>query len=94
MVTCASHTGTGYDTDVNDNGVPNTHAFTVNGTVVLSDGTKLIQIRNPWGSEKYWGKWSDGDSRWTAEHTQKAGQVIADDGLWWIDAESYHTNFA
>ena len=94
MVTCASHTGSGYDTDTNHIGVPNRHAFTVNGTVELSNGEKLIQIRNPWGSEKYSGPWSDYDWNWTEEYKQEAGQVIADDGLWWIDAKNYHESFS
>ena len=74
--------------------MPYRHAFTINDTVKLSDGTKLIQIRNPWGSEKYWGPWSDRDDRWTEDFKKEAGLVVSDDGLWWIDAFNYHENFS
>ena len=42
MVTCGSFTGTGSDKDQNDIGVPFRHAFTINGTIELSTGEKLI----------------------------------------------------
>ena len=74
--------------------MPSRHAFTVNDTKELSDGTKLIQIRNPWGKEKYWGPWSDSDYRWTEDFKKEAGLVEEDDGLWWIDSDNYHSNFS
>ena len=60
----------------------------------MTDGTKLIQIRNPWGSEKYWGPWSDKDDRWTTDFKKEVGLVDEDDGLWWIDSDNYHSNFS
>lgn len=69
------------------------HAFTINGTVELSDGTKLIRARNPWGKETYkgpWGDYNNEDWRWTAEFKEKANFINADDGLWWTTAEIYH----
>jgi len=68
MVTCQSFQGAGSDKQQNDIGIPYMHAFTINGTKQLSDGTKLIRIRNPWGSETYKGPFSDkgeDDERWT-----------------------------
>ena len=65
MMSCSSFVGTGSDRDTNDIGVPYRHAFTINGTVKLGDGTKLVRIRNPWGSEYYKGPWSDQSDKWT-----------------------------
>lgn len=47
------------------------HAYTLVDTIELIDHeddgkkVKLIQMRNPWGAEKYVGPWSDEDDRWT-----------------------------
>ena len=65
MVTVASFIGTGSDQDTNEIGVPYRHAFTILGTVKLSDDTKLVKVRNPWGKEKYAGPWSDESNDWT-----------------------------
>ena len=53
------------------------------------DDVKLVQIRNPWGSEEYHGSWSDKDIRWTEELKKQANLVVADDGLWWISADDF-----
>ena len=45
--------------------MPYRHAFTVLGTERLSDGTKLMKVRNPWGAEKYAGPWSDSSYYWS-----------------------------
>lgn len=48
------------------------HAYGVLGAVVLSggahDGQKLIQMRNPWGTNHYNGPWSENSSLWTADY--------------------------
>jgi hypothetical protein len=41
------------------------HAYTVLGTVKLSNGEKLVKMRNPWGVEKWKGAWSDHSYKWT-----------------------------
>ena len=46
-------------------GIACSHAYTVLGTIELDDGTKLLKIRNPWGSESYTGDWSDESDTWT-----------------------------
>mmetsp|Transcript_34743 Transcript_34743/g.42709 ORF Transcript_34743/g.42709 Transcript_34743/m.42709 type:complete len:109 (+) Transcript_34743:119-445(+) len=49
------------------------HAFTVYKTVELSNGVRLVQVRNPWGRETYTGDWSDSSSLWTPELKKEAG---------------------
>ena len=58
MMTASNH--------VRNHGLPSGHAYTLLGAVKLSNGTKLLKIRNPWGSEVYNGPWSDGSSQMTA----------------------------
>jgi len=59
MVTAGSYSGTGSDKDTNALNLPYMHAYACLGTVQLSDGTKLVKMRNPWGHELYSGPWSD-----------------------------------
>ena len=93
MITACSHMGNGSDQEQNEIGVAYAHAFTVLGTVRLSDGTKLVRMRNPWGSETYHGDWSDKSSLWTEQYKQEAGHVESDDGMWFISAKDYHESF-
>ena len=59
----------------------------------LSDGTKLVKIRNPWGKETYHGPWSDKSDKWNSKLKQEAGHTDENDGVWFISAEDYHENF-
>lgn len=95
MVTCGSKVGTGSDQDQNAIGVPYRHAFTVPATLKLNDGTKLIQVRNPWGKETFKGDWSDSSAKWTEAIKNEVGDKykIKNDGLWWINAKDYHESF-
>lgn len=90
MITTASYTGTGSDQDTNSIGLPYRHAFAVLGTVKLSDGTKLLKLRNPWGAEKYAGPWSDDSETWTRLAKLEAEHADLDDGVWFMDAKTYH----
>lgn len=59
----------GAGTNVSHHGLIEGHAYSVLGAYTLNDGgkkIKLVKMRNPWGSEKYHGDWSDKDPRWTA----------------------------
>ena len=64
-------------------------AYTVIDTAILDDGTKLIKMRNPWGSETYHGDWSDDSSLWTDQFKEEAGYLNRDDGSWFISADDY-----
>lgn len=88
MVTSASHVGTGSDQDQDKNGIAYRHAYTIVAAAELEDGTKLLRVRNPWGSERYFGPFSDDSAKW--ENYPGFEYVKANDGQWWIDAKSYH----
>lgn len=88
MVTSASHVGTGSDQDQDKNGIAYRHAYTIVAAAELEDGTKLLRVRNPWGSEMYHGPFSDDSDTW--ENYPGFEYVKKNDGQWWIDAKSYH----
>lgn len=54
---------------------------------------KLYKVRNPWGSERYTGDWSDKSSLWTEILKEKHSIKDENDGIWYISAEDYLTNF-
>ncbi len=64
------------------------------GVASLQDGTKLVQVRNPWGAEGYKGKWSDKVSNeYTEKINKEIGHEAKDDGVYFIEFGEYLTNF-
>ena len=81
-------------------GLVENHAFSLL-CVAHVEEHQLIQLRNPWGSDKEWnGPWSDGSSLWQ-EHPAVAtelGHVGAmggakADGLFWMAFEDFSRLF-
>lgn len=71
MITTGSHFASGGDRETNRDGIPYTHAFTVLLSMTLSDGTKLLKIRNPWNIEFYKGVWSDTSRKWNRKISEE-----------------------
>lgn len=87
----ASSPGSGNDQETDVNGVARSHAWTILGAHELSNGAKLIEVRNPWGAnEKYVGPYNDEDSVWTPELRAEVGAVDRDDGKWFIPIENFY----
>lgn len=69
------------------------------GATKLSDGTRLIAIRNPHGKEIYKGAFQDDDPRWrnypgevkTHRATRRGGQI--DDGTFHMKLEDWYKTF-
>lgn len=76
-------TSGGNDTETSANGIVLGHAYTILGVVELSAGPRLVKLRNPWGSEKWRGRWSDSSDLWNATPNAKteANFTEADDGI-------------
>ena len=60
---CGSHDNT------TANGVACSHAYSILDTHVLTNAAgdvhaKLLKVRNPWGTERYGGPWSDFSEKW------------------------------
>lgn len=66
------------------------HAYSVLGVKTLSDGQRLVKLRNPWGKETYHGTWSDYSDDWTTTVLDEADHAIADDGIFFMRLEDYH----
>ena len=92
MITVASQIGTGSDKDQNALGIPYRHALSVLDTKLISNGLRLIKVRNPWAAETYHGPWSDKSDLWTDQIKYEAGYEDIDDGVWFISVEDYHEN--
>jgi len=69
------------------------HAYTVLGVKELSNGVKLVKLRNPWGLEGYNGDWSDKSPLWTPELRAEAGAVDKNDGFIHMTVEFYRATF-
>ena len=78
-----------------DTGLVGPHAYTVLGPVELSNGQRLVKLRNPWGYEKYSGPWSDtDDTNWTdALRAEVAQDRTLDDGIFFMPLDLYMEAF-
>lgn len=59
---------------------------------------KLVEMRNPWGSEGYTGPWSDSSDLWTPELRQTVEAATGhgsanDNGIFYMDIDSFKRNF-
>lgn len=92
VITCTTHPGS--DTKYNEFMLPYGHAYTVIKSVQLSNGTRLVQVRNPWGRDSFNGDWSDTSPLWTDELAQEAGFTNdQQDGFIFLSIEDYYTQF-
>lgn len=101
MITCGTPDGSDEDDgkkktdqDTNKDGLPYNHAFSLMGTLQLkdSDGNQfnLLELRNPWGTEKWKGDWSDTSELWTEELREQVKYFeTGDDGKFYMSIEDY-----
>ena len=82
--------GSGNHDNTHENGLAHSHAYTVVGVATLSTGDRLVKMRNPWGSERFTGDWSDSSSKWTAALRAEVDHVNADDGYFYMSVADYH----
>jgi len=60
----------------------------------ISDGTKLLNIRNPWGRFEWDGDWGDNSELWTDEVVKEVKPVLDDDdGAFWMCFEDFYARF-
>lgn len=63
------------------------------GALALSDGTRLVHMRNPWGHEMYTGKWSDASELWTLGLAEEVNLEQKDDGMFYMSIGDYFNEF-
>jgi hypothetical protein len=74
-------------------GLISNHAYTVIDVAEVTDlkgkKTRLMKIRNPWGSHEWSGDWSDSSSKWTPELKKLLNVTEEDDGTFWMSYEDF-----
>ena len=66
------------------------HCYTILSAYEIAGGTRLLQIRNPWGNYEWNGDWSDKSPLWTPEVVaQVEADLSGDDGLFWMVSWSF-----
>ena len=74
----------------NQDGLVYDHTYTVLKAVELSNGARLVKVRNPWGNEVYFGAWSDHSDTWTEELKLEVDHESANEGIFYMSIEDYH----
>ena len=91
--------------DVSDNtntsggGIVQDHVYTILGVIETEDGDRLLRIRNPWGRETFTGETRDRDSNdegsfWTQDLKDELNFIGGNDGIFYIDYETYHAEMS
>ena len=76
------------------NGIVAGHAYSILRIEEIGD-VKLLQLRNPWGRFEWNGAWSDKSETWEKNPYVKMrlGNVIRNDGVFWIDWYNFQSIF-
>ncbi len=83
------------DTQTQADGLVKGHAYTVLHAQELSNGAKLVKLRNPWGEDsRQRGDYSDNSNLWTDALKQEAGFTAANDGITWMTIADFRRQFS
>jgi hypothetical protein len=74
-------------------GIVGGHAYSFIKTVKLSNGVRLVQVRNPWSVERYKGPWGDDSNKWTDALKDEAGYEKLNDGAFFMPIELFKSEF-
>lgn len=70
------------------------HAYSIIQVKEAKDGTRLLNIRNPWGRFEWDGDWGDSSDKWTDEMIEEIKPVLDDsDGAFWMCWEDFYTRY-
>ena len=60
--------------------------------IELSNGARLVKLRNPWGSERYKCAYSDTSHLWTPELRKEAGatETAVNEGIFFMRIEDFY----
>ena len=92
FITCGTENSS--DSQRNLAGLVKGHAYTVLGTARLSNGKRLVKIRNPWGQELFKGAYGEKSKLWNEATKREAGHKGENDGIYFTDIESYVNLFS
>jgi len=77
-------------------GLVSNHAYSLIGAYEINtqEGpTRLVAVRNPWGSYEWNGAWGDNDERWTPELRAQVNSTGSEDGIFYMTVEDYRNEF-
>ena len=84
----------GSDTLTDDWGIVLGHAYTIAGVKTLSNGTRLIRARNPWGQDEYKGDYGCDSEKWTDKLVKEVPDAKNhDDGYIYLPVEQFKVSF-
>lgn len=94
LLSASSHAGDDADTD--DKGVVQGHAYTILSAMKLSNGDKIVKMRNPWGVDSWHGDYSFKSNKWTDKLVAEVGGNARDehDGFVWMTIKEYKKRFS
>ena len=77
-------------------GIVGGHAYSVSSVHTLSNGARVLKIRNTWGNTEWTGAYSDSDAYWTKNtaDANKVGFTNSNDGTFIMKVEDFKTYFA
>jgi hypothetical protein len=99
MVSASTPESSNGDEDRSALGLAQQHVYTVLGAFEAQKANgqtvQLYKIRNPWGREDYNGPFGDNDTtNWDPTLQAAVGYLDENDGSFFIDAATYHAEFA
>ena len=90
----------GSDTETSPSGIVQGHAYTfLNATQIETQNglERIVQLRNPWGSGEFKGKWSDYDEDWKNISQSQKKRINfdenRDDGIFFMRYEDFIKEF-
>lgn len=77
------------DGPARDMGLITGHAYSVLKAMQASNGERLVQIRNPWGSTEWQGAYCDSDAVWTPGLSTECGHIDQNDGTFFMSFDDF-----
>ena len=71
-------------------GLVKNHAYVMLGVATLKDGTQLIKMRNPWGSEGYKGEYKD--SNMSQDVKEQLKHTNSNDGTFYMTVPEFKSD--
>ena len=73
-------------------GLSTGHSYVVLSAKNMSNGARLVKLRNPWGEESYSCAYSDESKKWTPALRKEAGATdkAENDGIFFMTVEDYY----
>lgn len=76
------------------NGIIGGHAYSLIDAHTLSNGVKLLRIRNPWGNSEWTGEWCDADfAANKSQFASEVGFVSKNDGDFFMTVDDFKIHF-